>query len=193
MAGEGERLGFYGFGAAAHVLAQVALWQGRKVFAFTSLGDGKGQAFARPLGCQWAGSSGEAPPDELDAAIIFAPVGALVTEALKRVRKSGRIVCAGIHERHTRISLCRPVGRALDLFCRQSHPRRRHRIPGSRGKGARADADDSVSAGAGERGAGCFARRADQGRSRARPVRDIAYARRSAPPVNLFPFRRRPT
>lgn len=96
MAGEGERLGFYGFGAAAHVLAQVALWQGRKVFAFTSLGDGKDQAFAR-AGLPMAGSSGEAPPDELDAAIIFAPVGALVTEALKRVRKGGRIVCAGIH------------------------------------------------------------------------------------------------
>jgi propanol-preferring alcohol dehydrogenase len=97
MAGDGRRLGFYGFGAAAHVLTQVALWQGRRVFAFTAPGDREGQDFARSLGCEWAGASGEAPPEELDAAIIFAPVGALVPEALKRVRKAGHVVCAGIH------------------------------------------------------------------------------------------------
>jgi alcohol dehydrogenase, propanol-preferring len=97
MAGDAPRLGFYGFGAAAHLLAQAAVWEGRRVFAFTHPGDGEAQAFARRLGCEWAGASGEMPPDELDAAIIFAPVGALVPEALRRVRKGGRVVCAGIH------------------------------------------------------------------------------------------------
>jgi alcohol dehydrogenase, propanol-preferring len=87
----------YGFGAAAHVLAQVAVWQGREVYAFTKAGDAEAQAFARSLGCVWAGSSEEAPPAELDAALIFAPVGALVPAALKTVRKGGRVICAGIH------------------------------------------------------------------------------------------------
>jgi propanol-preferring alcohol dehydrogenase len=97
MAGDAHRIGLYGFGAAAHLLAQVALWEGKEVDAFTRPGDASAQAFARSLGCQWAGTSGEAPPGELDAAIIIAPVGALVPEALKRVRKGGRVVCAGIH------------------------------------------------------------------------------------------------
>lgn len=97
MAGPAERLGLYGFGAAAHLLAQVALWEGRRVFAFTKPGDSAGQGFARTLGCEWAGAAGDAPPTELDAAIIFAPVGALVPEALARVRKGGRVVCGGIH------------------------------------------------------------------------------------------------
>lgn len=97
IAGRGERIGLYGFGAAAHIVAQVALWQDRRVFAFTRDGDSKTQAFARALGCAWAGGSSEKPPEELDAAIIFAPVGALVPEALKQVRKGGRVVCAGIH------------------------------------------------------------------------------------------------
>jgi propanol-preferring alcohol dehydrogenase len=97
LAGDGERIGFYGFGAAAHILAQIASWQGRRVFAFTRDGDTDGQEFARALGCVWAGSSSEAPPEELDAAIIFAPVGALVSQALRQVRKGGRVVCAGIH------------------------------------------------------------------------------------------------
>jgi propanol-preferring alcohol dehydrogenase len=97
MAGEGERLGLYGFGAAAHILAQLAVWQGRRVHAFTRPGDAAGQAFARALGCAWAGASDAAPPEPLDAAILFAPVGALVPEALKRIRKGGRVVCAGIH------------------------------------------------------------------------------------------------
>jgi propanol-preferring alcohol dehydrogenase len=96
-AGGGERIGLYGFGAAAHIIAQVAVWQGRRVFAFTREGDTETQKFARSLGCSWAGGSSEAPPEELDAAIIFAPVGPLVPEALKRVRKGGRVVCAGIH------------------------------------------------------------------------------------------------
>ena len=97
ITGEGKRLGLYGFGAAAHILAQVAVWQGRSVYAFTRPGDVKTQAFARSLGCVWAGGSDEAPPEPLDAAIIFAVVGDLVPTALKAVRKGGRVVCAGIH------------------------------------------------------------------------------------------------
>ncbi len=97
MAGEGETLGLYGFGAAAHILAQVAIWQGRRVFAFTRKGDTAAQDFARSLGAVWAGGSEELPPEPLDAAIIFAPVGALVPAALKAVKKGGRVVCGGIH------------------------------------------------------------------------------------------------
>ena len=97
IAGDGERVGVYGFGASAHIIAQVAIWQGRELFAFTRDGDSHGQQFARSLGCEWAGGSTEAPPQELDAAIIFAPVGDLVPIALRAVRKAGRVVCAGIH------------------------------------------------------------------------------------------------
>jgi len=96
-AGQAERLGVYGFGAAAHIVAQVARWQGRRVFAFTRPGDATAQAFARDLGAVWAGDSTEAPPEELDAAIIFAPVGALVPAALRAVARGGTVVCAGIH------------------------------------------------------------------------------------------------
>ena len=97
MAGEGSALGLYGFGAAAHILAQVAVWQGRRVHAFTRPGDVEAQAFARALGATWAGGSNEMPPEPLDAAIIFAPIGALVPPALKAVKKGGRVVCGGIH------------------------------------------------------------------------------------------------
>jgi len=97
IAGEGGRLGLYGFGAAAHILAQVARWQGREVFAFTRPGDAATQAFARGLGATWAGGSDEPSPVPLDAAIIFATVGDLVPQALRAVRKGGRVVCAGIH------------------------------------------------------------------------------------------------
>jgi len=97
MAGEGAALGIYGFGAAAHILAQVAVWQGRRVHAFTRAGDAAAQAFARSLGAVWAGGSDERPPEPLDAAIIFAPVGALVPAALRAVKKGGRVVCGGIH------------------------------------------------------------------------------------------------
>jgi propanol-preferring alcohol dehydrogenase len=97
MAGQGAALGLYGFGAAAHILAQVAVWQGRRVYAFTRRGDTVAQAFARSLGAVWAGGSDEAPPEPLDAAIIFAPAGALVPAALKAVKKGGRVVCGGIH------------------------------------------------------------------------------------------------
>jgi propanol-preferring alcohol dehydrogenase len=97
IAGEGKKLGLYGFGAAAHILAQVAKWQGRSVFAFTRPGDVETQAFAKSLGATWVGGSDEMPPEPLDAAIIFATVGDLVPIALKAVRKGGRVVCAGIH------------------------------------------------------------------------------------------------
>jgi propanol-preferring alcohol dehydrogenase len=97
MAGEGTALGLYGFGAAAHILAQVAVWQGRRVYAFTRSGDAVSQNFARSVGAVWAGGSDEMPPEPLDAAIIFAPVGALVPAALAAVKKGGRVVCGGIH------------------------------------------------------------------------------------------------
>ena len=97
LAGDGEALGLYGFGASAHIVAQVARHEGRRVFAFTRAGDDEGQAFARELGAEWAGDSASAPPEELDAAIIFAPVGELVPAALRAVRKAGVVVCAGIH------------------------------------------------------------------------------------------------
>lgn len=96
-AGDAERLGLYGFGAAAHILAQVARHQGQRVFAFTRPGDEAGQAFARRLGAEWAGGSDAAPPEPLDAAIIFAPVGPLVPMALSATAPGGRVVCAGIH------------------------------------------------------------------------------------------------
>ena len=97
IAGKGKNVGLYGFGAAAHIIAQVAKWQQRSVFAFTRPGDKPTQLFARGLGAAWAGGSDEMPPEPLDAAIIFATAGALVPLALKAVRKGGRVVCAGIH------------------------------------------------------------------------------------------------
>lgn len=96
-AGDARHIGLYGFGAAAHILAQVCRWQGRSVYAFTRPGDDAAQALARSLGAIWAGDSGQAPPHPLDAAILFAPVGALVPAALAAVRKGGRVVCGGIH------------------------------------------------------------------------------------------------
>jgi propanol-preferring alcohol dehydrogenase len=96
-AGEARRLGLYGFGAAAHIMAQVARYQGRRLFAFTKPGDATGQEFARSLGAEWAGGSDENPPEALDAAIIFAPVGPLVPLALRHCRPGGTVVCAGIH------------------------------------------------------------------------------------------------
>jgi propanol-preferring alcohol dehydrogenase len=97
MTGEAGRLGLYGFGAAAHIVAQLARHQGRRVFAFTRAGDADGQAFARSLGAEWAGASGDAPPEPLDAAILFAPAGELVPLALRAVERGGTVVCAGIH------------------------------------------------------------------------------------------------
>ena len=97
LAGDPERLGLYGFGASAHVVAQVARHQGRRVFAFTRAGDAETQAFARELGAEWAGDSADPPPEELDAAIVFAPAGELVPTALAALAKGGTVVCAGIH------------------------------------------------------------------------------------------------
>lgn len=97
MAGDARRIGFYGFGAAAHILIQVARHQRRQVYAFTRAGDAKGQNFARELGAAWAGDSSQKPPDMLEAAIIFAPVGELVPLALESVVKGGTVICAGIH------------------------------------------------------------------------------------------------
>jgi len=97
IAGDAPRIGLYGFGAAAHILTQVIKWQGRAVYAFTRPGDTSNQSFARGLGAAWVGGTDERPPEPLDAAIIFAPVGALVPAALRAVRKGGRVVCAGIH------------------------------------------------------------------------------------------------
>lgn len=96
-AGDAKRIGIYGFGAAAHIIVQLARWQGRTVFAFTKPGDLAGQCFAKELGATWVGDSTAAPPDEMDAAILFAPVGALVPEALRHTAKGGTVVCAGIH------------------------------------------------------------------------------------------------
>ncbi|MCX7960781.1 MAG: zinc-dependent alcohol dehydrogenase family protein [Burkholderiales bacterium] len=97
FAGDAPALGLYGFGAAAHLVAQVARADGRRVYAFTRPGDSDAQAFARACGAHWAGGSDESPPEPLDAAILFAPVGALVPQALRAVKKGGRVVCAGIH------------------------------------------------------------------------------------------------
>ncbi len=97
LAGEAERIGLYGFGASAHILCQVAVHQGRRVFAFTRAGDGETQRFARELGAKWAGSSDELPPEELDGAIVFAPVGALMPAALRASAKGARTISAGIH------------------------------------------------------------------------------------------------
>jgi propanol-preferring alcohol dehydrogenase len=97
LAGDAERLGLYGFGSAAHMICQVAAYQGREVFAFTRDGDQRGQQFARSLGAAWAGGSSERPPAELDAAIIFAPAGGLVPQALKVLAPGGTVVCAGIY------------------------------------------------------------------------------------------------
>jgi propanol-preferring alcohol dehydrogenase len=97
MAGDAQRIGLYGFGAAAHIVAQVARREGRKVYAFTRPGDAAAQQLALRLGAQWAGSSEDRPPEELDAALLFAPVGALVPQALKVLAKGGIVVCGGIH------------------------------------------------------------------------------------------------
>lgn len=97
MSGDAKRLGIYGFGAAGHIVAQVAKWQGRSIYAFTRGGDTTAQTFAKELGAVWAGSSDALPPEPLDAAILYAPVGSLVLAALRAVRKGGRVVCAGIH------------------------------------------------------------------------------------------------
>ena len=158
-AGEAERIGIYGFGAAAHIVAQLCRWQGRRVFAFTRDGDTASQKFALSLDAEWAGGSSEAPPEPLDAAIIFAPVGALVPAALAAVAKGGRVVCGGIHMSDIPVfPLFAAVGRAQRRLRRQSDARGRLRAAGTRRAGGRADDDAGLSAGSGQRGAGRFAR-----------------------------------
>jgi len=121
MAGPGPRLGIYGFGAAAHIIAQVAVHQGREVFAFVTPGDHQALKFSRDVGASWAGFSNEQPPHPLDSAIIFAPVGPLVPEALSRVGPGGVVVCAGIHMSDIpSLSLSAPVGGTGDPLGRQS-------------------------------------------------------------------------
>lgn len=116
IAGDGKKLGLYGFGAAAHILAQIAKWQGRSVFAFTRPGDVMTQAFARSLGTTWAGGSEEMPSELLDAAIIFVTAGDLVPVGLKAARKGGRVVCAGIHMSDIPVSLMICFGKSGSLY-----------------------------------------------------------------------------
>ena len=131
MAGEGAHSGLYGFGAAAHIIAQVATWQGRRGLCLHPPGDNAAQDFARALGAVWAGGSDERPPEALDAAIIFAPVGALVPAALAAVRKGGRVVCARHpHVRYSEFSVSASVGGAPARFRRQSHAQGRARVFG---------------------------------------------------------------
>ncbi len=159
-AGEGETLGIYGFGAAAHILAQVASWQGRRIYAFTRTGDTAAQDFARSLGAVWAGDSGEAPPELLDAAIIFAPVGALVPAALKSGQEGRpRGLRRHPHVGYPELSLFHSMGRAAGDVGRQSHARRRARVPGDRAQGRRACRGDALSAREGERSVVRLARR----------------------------------
>ena len=171
IAGEGKSLGLYGFGAAAHIIAQVAKWQGRSVFAFTRPGDAATQDFARRLGAAWAGGSDEMPPEPLDAAIIYAPVGALVPPALKAVRKGGRVVCAGIHmsdipsfpyrllwEERQLVSVANLTRQdGIDFLRLGAEDRHRHR-------------DDALSAAAGQPGARRSARRPLRRRGRSRAL-----------------------
>ena len=133
MAGDGRTIGIYGFGAAAHIIAQVCRWQGRRVFAFTRPGDAAGQAFARSMGAEWAGGSDDEPPEPLDAAILFAPVGALVPARARR-RAQGRAgrLRRHSHERHPFVPLSAVVGGAQRRLGRQSDPRRRPGVSGAR-------------------------------------------------------------
>ena len=133
MCGDATRIGLYGFGASAHILAQVCSSQGREVYAFTRAGDEKTQAFARELGAVWAGASEDAPPQPLDAAIIFAPVGPLIPLALRRRRPRGhRRLRRHPHERHPLLPLQRAVAGARAALGRQPDARRRQGVPGAR-------------------------------------------------------------
>ena len=159
-AGDAKRLGIYGFGAAAHIVTQVARYQGRSVYAFTRPGDEEAQRFAKGLGAAWAGASDERPPEELDAAIIFAPVGALVPAALAAVRKGGTVVCGGIHMSDIPlVSLRFAVGRKDPLLDRQPDAQRRRGIHGDRAKSPSAHDDPAVRARTGQRGIKSVAKR----------------------------------
>ena len=178
MAGDGKRLGLYGFGAAAHIIAQVARWQGRRVFAFTRPGDTDAQAFARELGAEWAGGSDQPPPELLDAAIIFAPVGPLVPAALRAVERGGTVVCAGIHMSEIpSFPLRHPLGRTHRALGRQPDPARRRGVPGPGAEGSGADAAAALSAGPGQPGAGRFAcRQAARGRGAGAVTTDRVFS-----------------
>ena len=130
-AGDARRLGVYGFGSAGQALAQICAWQHRRLHAYTRPGDAVAQLHARTLGAAWAGDSGVDPPEPLDAAIIFAPVGELVPMALRAVRKGGCVVCGGMHDGHSRISVPPAVGRAQAGVRGQPDAGRRPRIPGA--------------------------------------------------------------
>jgi len=162
MAGDGPRLGLYGFGAAAHIIAQVAIWQGRRIFAFSRPGDTEAQDFARSLGAVWAGGSDQMPPEPLDAAIIFAPVGGLVPAALRAVGRDGGL-CGYPHECDPQLFVRSAVGGTGGSFGCQPDPARCGGISGAGASGSRADDDGSVPVGAGERGAGRSARGAVAG------------------------------
>ena len=168
IAGDGKKLGLYGFGAAAHIVAQVARWQGRSVFGFTRPGDAASQAFARSLGAVWAGGSDEMPPEQLDAAIIFATIGDLVPLALKAVHKGGRVVCAGIHM--SDIPSSAALGGTSAPVRRQSHAAGRHRFPGQGADYGHRHAHYNLSAQKGKRGSGGSARRALRRRRRSRTL-----------------------
>ncbi|CAI8027353.1 Probable alcohol dehydrogenase AdhA, partial [Geodia barretti] len=147
MTGEAQRVGFYGFGSAAHILVQAALHEGRQVYAFTRAGDRAGQQFALRSGAAWAGESGQRPPVPLDAAIIFAPAGELVPEALKAVAKGGSVICAGIHMSDIpAFPLLDSLGRAGGALGRQSHPARWRGVSGVGGPNRHRDSSQSLCA-----------------------------------------------
>ena len=152
MAGNAERLGIYGFGAAGHIVAQIARWQGRSVYAFTRSGDTAAQDFARRLGAAWAGASDQPPDAPLDAAIIYAPAGELVPAALRAVRKGGRVVCAGIHMSDIpSFPYDILVGGKAAGVGRQPHAPGRTGFPENRPTGRDPDPDDGIPACRGQR------------------------------------------
>ena len=154
-AGPGERIGIFGFGAAAHIITQVCTWQGRRVFAFTRPGDVAAQDFARSLGAVWAGGSDQEPPERLDAAIIFAPVGELVPIALRaRAKGRPRRLRRHPHERHPPVPLSASLGGAADRIRRQPDPSGCLGFPGDRSQGPDQDTDGALSAGGRQRGLG---------------------------------------
>ena len=196
MAGDAERVGLYGFGASAHIVAQVARHEGRRVFAFTKPDDREGQAFARELGAEWAGGSDRRPPEELDAAILFAPAGELVPTALRRSRegRDGRLR-RHPHERHPVLSVRAALGRAAGALGRQPDPGGRGGVPRARSAGAGADPGGGLPAGRGERGARPPSRRPDHGRrgpgalaTLRRIERDVGRLRAAAEPDDADPL-----
>ena len=155
LAGDGERIGLYGFGSSAHIVCQIARHQGRRVFAFTRAEDTEAQELALELGAEWAGDSLGPAPEELDAAIIFAPVGELVPAALRATAKGATVVCAGHpHERHPGLPVRAAVGGAGGAIGREPHARGRRRVHGTRAAGPRANDGRDVPVRRGKRRAG---------------------------------------